>query len=389
MTGWQPSELEFETYMRGECHIHALAAHQRHGGGFIIAYDRSEPYFSSEDGDDDVDSVIHVWSTHLTADGALIARDILGDRPVDPGILADELERIFPDLIGKFQFEDIWLDLQATLQEVSDLSGDEDHTPLCAIRQKDIDLAAELPSVAAPAGSMPPICPKALLEVSINLENGHSNCQPHPQYTVRAEKSPVLEIVPESFFEPMWAFLSEHPHANAFQAFMSGCDWQGLSEAAMRAARERGVLEKIPGSEERGFPHGISWNNFVDTGAFPGGDAILAQEMIRDGIFDVVSEALDQLGEPVDPKAMMRVTARLLPVLDAFLHNPVIHPKETSFPGNTGLYDPDRSPNDGCRTWLVQMRGWSDLTLHERTPVSDWVRIAAPDPEKPDDTPSP
>ena len=46
-----PIESEIETYMRGECHIHALASIQLHGGHLAICYDDSEIYFEDENGD--------------------------------------------------------------------------------------------------------------------------------------------------------------------------------------------------------------------------------------------------------------------------------------------------------------------------------------------------
>ena len=149
-----PTEDEIETYMRGECHIHAIAAVRIHGGHFAIAYDHSEPYFESEDGDDDVPSPLHVWSIHETADG-LIARDVLGDVPATKEAMTANVLRRYPDLEGDFAFGDISIDLQCTLEEVTDLSGDEDHQPLYGIREEDIALAAEMHSVTSEPGTNP------------------------------------------------------------------------------------------------------------------------------------------------------------------------------------------------------------------------------------------
>ena len=152
-----------ETYMRGECHIHAIAAQRQHGGGFAVAYDDSEIYFESDE--ESVSSILHVWSVHLTDEG-VIARDFLGDIPFTRNAMAEHLEEFFPDLIGKFEWGDAWIDMQATLEEITSHSGDEDHQPLCAIREEYLAEAAALSSVRDAPGSR-------RLEASLAAEEPH------------------------------------------------------------------------------------------------------------------------------------------------------------------------------------------------------------------------
>jgi len=49
----KPTEVEIETYMRGECHVHAIAAVLTHGGAYAVAYDEGDPYHVDEEGDAD------------------------------------------------------------------------------------------------------------------------------------------------------------------------------------------------------------------------------------------------------------------------------------------------------------------------------------------------
>lgn len=141
-----PSPVEIETYMRGECHIHAIAAVRMHGGGFAICYDDAEIYF--EDEDTSISSVVHVWSVHDTPNG-LVARDVLGDIPFTTDAMRAHLEEFFPDMAAKLAYGDAWIDIQGRLEEIEALSGDDDHQPLFAITEGDIAAAAALPSVNA------------------------------------------------------------------------------------------------------------------------------------------------------------------------------------------------------------------------------------------------
>lgn len=142
-------ETLIEIYMRGQCHSHALAAIETHGGGLAIAYDDSEIHF--EEGEDSVSSVVHVWSIHEAAEG-LIARDALGDIPFTKDAMIAHLEDFFPDMIGKHEFGDLWIDMQATREEIAELSGNEDHQPLMEIDELFIEETKLLPSVTDAPG---------------------------------------------------------------------------------------------------------------------------------------------------------------------------------------------------------------------------------------------
>lgn len=140
-----------EIYMRGECHIHAIAARDLHGGGFAIAYDDSEIYFESDNGEESVSSVIHVWSVHET-DRGLIARDVLGDIPFTKDAMVAHLENFFPDMAEKFEFGDAWIDMQGTLEEIEELSGDGEHQPLTGIDRNLLTETLKLESVMETPG---------------------------------------------------------------------------------------------------------------------------------------------------------------------------------------------------------------------------------------------
>lgn len=143
-------DVLIETYMRGECHVHAIAAQRQHGGGFAVAYDDTDIYFDDED--ESVSSVVHVWSVHETPEGT-VARDVLGDIPFTPDAMIDHLEQFFPGLMLKFEHGDAWIDMQATIEEIRDLAGDGDHQPLSAIEDADLENAASLDTVRVLPGA--------------------------------------------------------------------------------------------------------------------------------------------------------------------------------------------------------------------------------------------
>ncbi|MFG6080316.1 hypothetical protein ACEUZ9_000866 [Paracoccus litorisediminis] len=146
------SEIEIETYMRGECHIHAIAAVCAHGGHFAICYDYADEEFFDDDGEA-IAPPIHVWSIHQTPDGT-IARDVLGDIPATPEMLKASLSDFFWDVGPKLEFGDAGIDMEGTLEVLEELSGPDFDKPLSAITDEDLALAAALPSVHAPPGSM-------------------------------------------------------------------------------------------------------------------------------------------------------------------------------------------------------------------------------------------
>lgn len=74
------TNIEESIYGCGECHIHAIAAAELHGGGrFLIIEDYDHVHWETDE--DDILCVIHVYSLH-EVDGQVIARDVLGDRLV-------------------------------------------------------------------------------------------------------------------------------------------------------------------------------------------------------------------------------------------------------------------------------------------------------------------
>lgn len=160
-----PDEATVDTFMRGGCHAHAVASVRLHGGHFAICYDDSEPYYESEDGDDDVSSVQHVWSVHETPSG-LIARDVFGDVPLTKEALQERLALFFPDMAGAFAWGDARIDDQGTLGEVLDLSGDEDHQPLSPLDEEFLLYAMTLPSVRAAPGTAPALSADVIRELS-------------------------------------------------------------------------------------------------------------------------------------------------------------------------------------------------------------------------------
>lgn len=153
-------EIEIDTYLRGECHVHAIASVRLHGGGFAVAYDRSGAYADDEDDpENDVPSVIHVWSLHETP-GGLIARDVTGDMAATPERMRAALLEHFPDLWERFADGDIEIDTAATLEEIRALSGDDDDLhPLCFIDEGQIEAASRVPSVMAEPGTNPAPAP--------------------------------------------------------------------------------------------------------------------------------------------------------------------------------------------------------------------------------------
>ena len=70
-----------ELYTKGFCHVFALANVLKWGGAFVIVENPEEIMALDEDGED-VFSIWHVMSLHDTPTGP-VARDILGDRPLD------------------------------------------------------------------------------------------------------------------------------------------------------------------------------------------------------------------------------------------------------------------------------------------------------------------
>lgn len=147
-----PSPVEIETYMRGECHIHAIASVRLHGGQFAICYDDAEIYYEDEEGTS-ISSVVHVWSVHPTNTG-WVARDVLGDIPFTPEAMRAHIETFFPEMDAKFAYGDAWIDMQGFLNEIEDLSGNADHQPLFEITEQDIRIASALESVTAEPGSL-------------------------------------------------------------------------------------------------------------------------------------------------------------------------------------------------------------------------------------------
>ena len=76
-------------WLNGLCHIHALAAVEHHGGGFVLVTDN--------DGMDPRD-VLHVLSVH-DAPGGPVIRDAAGEaREAD---LFDYVDRLFPGRFGE------------------------------------------------------------------------------------------------------------------------------------------------------------------------------------------------------------------------------------------------------------------------------------------------
>lgn len=119
------------TYMRGMCHVHALAAVRLHGGAFAIARDEN------------FGAVIHVWSIHETNDGP-VARDVLGDRLASDAVLYDSLRDFFPQYAAGIEAGDVTLAYPVS----AGVLGCEMH--LADYSESDIQAAIRLDSVARP-----------------------------------------------------------------------------------------------------------------------------------------------------------------------------------------------------------------------------------------------
>lgn len=133
--------------MTTQSHIHAIAAVQQHGGRFAIAYDAADAHFEEENGAI-VPRVLHVWSLHDTAAGA-VARDARGDVPVRLDLMRDALRGLFPDLA-----DSVVIDASLGLSDIQELSGDHAYQPLDRVRLCDLLNAGKLPSVLAAPGTV-------------------------------------------------------------------------------------------------------------------------------------------------------------------------------------------------------------------------------------------
>lgn len=73
------SKDELNQYCYGECHVLAIALHRLTGWPMHVVTDHAEPYWSSDDGEDSIPSVVHV----LCIDHENHFWDIRGKRPRD------------------------------------------------------------------------------------------------------------------------------------------------------------------------------------------------------------------------------------------------------------------------------------------------------------------
>lgn len=136
------SDAEKDLYSTGFCHVHAIAAHRLHGGAFLVILDHGEPYWCGEDPDDVMPAVVHVFSVH-DAPGGVIARDVLGDRPVADA-LAEAVERfnLRPELAEASR---------DSLEELLDYVDQEEDCdrPLCGFTETDVEEAMAVATAAA------------------------------------------------------------------------------------------------------------------------------------------------------------------------------------------------------------------------------------------------
>lgn len=146
-----PLEGRDSFWLRGGCHLHALAAVEAHGGGFAAILDNAEPWLEDEDGEVVHPGVWHVWSVHDTAGGQVI-RDVTGDFPASE--LRGRAIALFPDAEEALGFGDISLDPNMTREEV--LSLCEEDGPLLDVTEGLMAKARSLPTVRLAPGPASP-----------------------------------------------------------------------------------------------------------------------------------------------------------------------------------------------------------------------------------------
>lgn len=139
-------------YGCGLCHLHALAACQVHEGPqgrFLVVEDHDELQWASEDDPDDyIPAVVHVYSLHETPSGT-VARDILGDRPVD------EAEEECREIYAVFNTSACVVDLTGLREYIQGNESEAQRAlgvayPLAAVDENGLRAACSAPSVTCP-----------------------------------------------------------------------------------------------------------------------------------------------------------------------------------------------------------------------------------------------
>jgi hypothetical protein len=136
-------------YGCGACHIHALAAARVHGGTqFLIVENHEEQvWVNSEDPDDYIPAVIHVYSLHEVS-GEVVARDILGDRLIQHA--EEEAASVFAARETSSWIGSVCELLELTQgHEADHVLADGGENPLCAASEAAIQEAMSEPSVLA------------------------------------------------------------------------------------------------------------------------------------------------------------------------------------------------------------------------------------------------
>lgn len=145
---------DIQLYTQGFCHVYAIANVLAWGGAFLIVENPNDTYALDAD-EEPIVSIWHVMSVHDTDKGP-IARDILGDRPLDD---------VTPYICDLFDCdpEDTSSHITPNLDEVlerTDLAEtlfgtDPDTCPLCGFEPHDLAQAANTgPSLFKP-GTVP------------------------------------------------------------------------------------------------------------------------------------------------------------------------------------------------------------------------------------------
>lgn len=141
------TDIEESIYGSGECHIHAIAAAELHGGDrFLIIEDYDHVHWRTDD--EDILCVIHVYSLH-EVDGQVIARDVLGDRLVDDAE-KEACEKF--DLFAPYSYECDLTGLMSLTVGLEDegLAQDGYENPLGEVLDELVQDALQEPSVCAP-----------------------------------------------------------------------------------------------------------------------------------------------------------------------------------------------------------------------------------------------
>jgi hypothetical protein len=197
-------------------------------------------------------------------------------------------------------------------------------------------------------------------------------------------------LITKDFFDPI--FTHELGRSRPFSVYLAHCDREGLAMAAMTRARDAGRLHPLPVSDDRDFAEGKAWNSFCENGTATTGQRFLASSVLLERVDDFVGATIgkftDNHGENIkDMDAFRNALTPLARKIELWMTEPQQFTQKNKLPRGTGFTD--RSEAHYCTQYLMQMNGWSDMTLLEKPLNQDWQTVPAEPGLQSEDTPSP